>query len=310
MTQSTTSAAPPRWSPRLLWRPRAGRPRLPLLSAALCILLIFAAVAGGMITPFAPDNFDFTAVLAPPFWMEGGSTAHLLGADQLGRDMLSRLIAGARVSLLTAGAAVLIAGSIGVLLGLVAGYLGGLVEAAIMRVVDAFLALPFILMALAFVSALGTGIGNIILVMILTNWARYARLVRSEVVSIKKRDFVLLARVAGVRPMMIALRHVLPNAMTSVMVLAVLDIGRAIILEILTLLSRPRYPAAGCILGPRLGGRTHLHECRLVAHGLAGCRDRARGDELQSGRGLAACPLRSSWHAVGPAWTVNPCPPF
>ena len=167
MTQSTTSAAPPRWSPRLLWRPRAGRPRLPLLSAALCILLIFAAVAGGMITPFAPDDSDFTAVLAPPFWMEGGSTAHLLGADQLGRDMLSRLIAGARVSLLTAGAAVLIAGSIGVLLGLVAGYLGGLVEAAIMRVVDAFLALPFILMALAFVSALGTGIGNIILVMIL-----------------------------------------------------------------------------------------------------------------------------------------------
>jgi peptide/nickel transport system permease protein len=231
MTQSTTSAAPPRWSPRLLWRPRAGRPRLPLLSAALCILLVFAAVAGGMITPFAPDDSDFAAVLAPPFWMEGGSTAHLLGADQLGRDMLSRLIAGARVSLLTAGAAVLIAGSIGVLLGLVAGYLGGLVEAAIMRVVDAFLALPFILMALAFVSALGTGIGNIILVMILTNWARYARLVRSEVVSIKKRDFVLLARVAGVRPMMIALRHVLPNAMTSVMVLAVLDIGRAIILE-------------------------------------------------------------------------------
>ncbi|WP_254453792.1 ABC transporter permease [Siccirubricoccus sp. G192] len=198
---------------------------------ALCILLIFAAVAGGAIAPFAPDEPDFTAILAPPFWMEGGSTMHLLGTDQLGRDMLSRLIGGARVSLLTAGAAVLVAGTIGVALGLIAGYLGGLVEAAIMRVVDAFLALPFILMALAFVSALGTGIGNIILVMILTNWARYARLVRSEVVSIKKRDFVLLARVAGVRPMAIALRHVLPNAMTSILVLAVLDIGRAIILE-------------------------------------------------------------------------------
>lgn len=100
-----------------------------------------------------------------------------------------------------------------------------------MRIVDAFLALPFILMALAFVAALGTGIGNIILVMILTNWARYARLVRSEVVSIKKRDFVQLARVAGLSNWAIAIRHILPNALTSILVLAVLDVGRAIILE-------------------------------------------------------------------------------
>lgn len=207
----------------------AGRP--PLLATAICVVLVVAALGGGAIAPYAPDEADFTAILAPPAWVEGGSFEHLIGTDQLGRDMLSRLIAGARISLLTASAAVLAGGTVGVALGLAAGYLGGVVEAVIMRVVDAFLALPFILMALAFVAALGTGVGNIILVMMLTNWARYARLVRSEVVSIKKRDFVLLARVAGLRPLPIALRHILPNALTSILVLAVLDVGRAIILE-------------------------------------------------------------------------------
>jgi peptide/nickel transport system permease protein len=207
----------------------AGRP--PLFATAICLLLVVAALGGGAIAPYVPDEADFTAILAPPAWVEGGSLAHPLGTDQLGRDMLSRLIAGARISLLTAGAAVLAGGTVGVALGLAAGYLGGVVEAVVMRVVDAFLALPFILMALAFVAALGTGLGNIILVMMLTNWARYARLVRSEVVSIKKRDFVLLARVAGLRPLPIALRHILPNALTSILVLGVLDVGRAIILE-------------------------------------------------------------------------------
>lgn len=205
--------------------------RLPIPAIAVCVLLVVAALLGGWLTPYAPDDADFGAVMVPPYGLEGGTIAHLLGTDQLGRDMLSRLIAGTRISLMTAGAAVLVAGTIGVLLGLIAGYLEGFIGAAIMRLVDAFLALPFILMALALVAALGTGVGNIILVMILTNWARYARLVRSEVLSIKQRDFVLLARVAGVRPLTIALRHVLPNAQTSILVLAVLDVGRAIILE-------------------------------------------------------------------------------
>jgi peptide/nickel transport system permease protein len=163
--------------------------------------------------------------------MQDGMVNHLLGTDQLGRDSLSRLIAGARISLITATAAIVVAGSLGVLLGLIAGYFGGLLDMTIMRIVDAFLALPFILMALALVAALGAGLGNIVLVMILTNWARYARLVRSEVLSIKERDFVTLARIAGVSRLRIAWRHVLPNAINSVAVLAVLDFGRAIILE-------------------------------------------------------------------------------
>ncbi|MBR0670483.1 ABC transporter permease [Neoroseomonas soli] len=213
---------------RFTWG-RGGRP--PIVATTICVILVIAALAGRNFITLAPDEVDFTAILTPPVWIEGGSWEHLLGTDQLGRDMLSRLVAGARISLLTACAAVIAGGTIGIALGLTAGYLGGLAEAVIMRVVDAFLALPFILMALAFVAALGTGVGNIIIVMVLTNWARYARLVRSEVVLIKQRDFVLLARVAGLNRRAIALRHILPNVLTSILVLAILDVGRAIILE-------------------------------------------------------------------------------
>jgi len=208
-----------------------GRGRPPMLALACCVLLVIVAVLGDIATPYAKDFADLSATLAPPFWQDGGSLAHLLGTDTLGRDLLSRLIAGTRISLLTAGAAIFVAGTIGVLLGLLAGYAGGLVDAIVMRAVDAFLALPFILMALALVAALGSGVENMILVMIVTNWARYARLVRSEVLSIKGRDFVTLARIAGLAPHLIAFRHILPNALNSITVLALLDIGRAIILE-------------------------------------------------------------------------------
>ncbi len=210
---------------------RSGSERFPVLAFLFALLLLVAALAGESIAPYAKDQLDTTASLLPPFWSADGSTAHLLGTDQLGRDLFSRLISGARISLMTGAAAIFVAGSIGVFLGLIAGYRGGLLGAAIMRMVDAFLALPFILLALALISALGSGVGNIILVMILTNWPRYARLVRSEVISIKERDFVTLARIAGVGSTRIALVHILPNAMSSIAVLAVLDIGRAIILE-------------------------------------------------------------------------------
>jgi peptide/nickel transport system permease protein len=125
----------------------------------------------------------------------------------------------------------MISGVFGVIVGLIAGYVGGFIEAVAMRIVDAFLALPFILLALALVATLGSGFANIIMVMVIANWARYARLVRSEVISIKRRDYVTLARIAGVHPGRIMLRHVLPNALNSVVVLAILDVGRAIILE-------------------------------------------------------------------------------
>jgi peptide/nickel transport system permease protein len=206
-------------------------PPLPVVTCACCALLVLAAVFGNWLAPYPKDAVSLGASLMPPAWQPGGTMQHLLGTDQLGRDMVSRLIAGARISLATAAAATLVSGMFGVLVGLVAGYVGGILESVAMRVVDAFLALPFILLALALVATLGTGFGNIIMVMVIANWARYARLVRSEVLTVKQRDFVTLARIAGVRPLTIMLRHVLPNVLNSVVVLAILDVGRAIILE-------------------------------------------------------------------------------
>lgn len=204
---------------------------LPWFAATICFLLVCAALFGNWLSPYAKDATSLANSLLPPAWQEGGKSTFLFGTDQLGRDIFSRLIAGAKVSLGVAAAATLCGGVIGVTVGLVAGYVGGIVESIAMRIVDAFLALPFILLALALVATVGSGFGNIIIVMVIANWARYARLVRSEVLGIKGRDFVTLARIAGVPGRKIMMRHVLPNALNSVAVLAMLDIGRAIILE-------------------------------------------------------------------------------
>ena len=204
---------------------------LPILATLMCVALLIAAVLGTSIAPYSETAIDFEAVMMPPFWQAEGSLRHVLGTDQLGRDILSRLVAGAQVSMMVAVAAVVAGVIVGTLIGLVSGYFGGIIGSVLSRLTEAFLALPFILMALALVAAFGPGLSNIIIVMILTNWARYARLVRSEVLGIKERDFVVLARIAGVSRMRIALRHVLPNALNSVAILAVLDVGRAMMLE-------------------------------------------------------------------------------
>ena len=234
----STDATAPGWNPFAWLRKGAGwntrrteNGGLPLLAALVCGLLLIAAVFGTSITPYSETTIDFEAVMQPPAWETGGNWHHPLGTDQLGRDGLSRIVAGAQVSLMVAVAAVVFGGVLGTFVGLIAGYVGGVLGTVLARVTDAFLALPFILMALALVSAIGPGLWNIILVMILTNWARYARLVRSEVIAIKERDFVMLARIAGVSQVSIALRHVLPNAFNSVAILAVLDVGRAMMLE-------------------------------------------------------------------------------
>jgi len=203
----------------------------PVVATALVVAFVLAAVLAPLIAPHDPAEQNFLASLAPPTWQQGGTIGNLLGGDNLGRDILSRLIYGARVSLIIALFAIALAGSIGVILGLIAGYAGGALDSLIMRIVDAFLAMPFILMALGFVAALGPSVTNIILVMGITNWARYARLVRGEVLSVKGRDFVALARIAGQPRWRIGVRHILPNVANSIIVLATLDLGRVIILE-------------------------------------------------------------------------------
>jgi len=203
----------------------------PIIATALVVIFVVAAILAPLIAPYDPAEQNFIASLSPPAWQEDGTLANLLGGDNLGRDILSRLIYGARLSLIIAVFAIALAGSVGVILGLIAGYAGGALDSLIMRIVDAFLAMPFILMALGFVAALGPSVTNIILVMGITNWARYARLVRGEVLSVKSRDYVALARIAGQPRWRIGLRHILPNVANSIIVLATLDLGRVIILE-------------------------------------------------------------------------------
>ena len=161
----------------------------------------------------------------------GGSWEFPLGTDKLGRDVLSRLLHGARVSLMVSCLAILLGGFLGTTLGMLAGYKGGKTDAIIMRIVDIKLAFPSILLALVLVSAIGAGITTVIIVIALLLWARYARVVRSEALGIKQRDFVDRARVAGASNTRIMIKHIFPNVFNTVIVLATLEVGHVIILE-------------------------------------------------------------------------------
>jgi peptide/nickel transport system permease protein len=164
-------------------------------------------------------------------WSKGGSIEYPLGTDKVGRDVLSRIIYGARVSLRISLEAIIISGVVGTTLGLLAGYFGGKVDALIMRLVDISLGLPIILVALVFVAALGPSFKTVIAVITVLLWARYARQVRGETLSIKERDFVARARVAGASSFRIMFRYLLPNVVNSLIVLATLQVGFVILLE-------------------------------------------------------------------------------
>jgi peptide/nickel transport system permease protein len=204
-------------------------PWLPVL--VLLVVLVVPALLAGFIAPHDPVAGDLGQRLKPPAWADGGSWNYVLGTDKQGRDVLSRLIFGARISMGISLSAVLIGGSIGTLLGLLGGYLGGYVDQVILYVVDSFLTLPLILVALVLVAAVGPGVGTSIAVVSMLLWARYARQVRAETLSMRERDFVARARVSGASPMRIMLKHVLPNVASTLIVLATLQVGTVILLE-------------------------------------------------------------------------------
>lgn len=210
---------------------RLGRSPVGILGVTLVLLVVFCALFAPWLAPHEPGKLQLGKRFLPPVWLEKGQWAYPLGTDQLGRDVLSRLLIGSRISVIVGVTASLIAGFIGVLLGLLAGYYGGLVDAIISRVVDTFLSIPFIVLALAVVTVIGSGLFNLILVLSVTGWVTYARVVRGEVLAVKERDYVLAARVLGVRSFMIALRHILPNVGASVIVLTTLNVGTTIIAE-------------------------------------------------------------------------------
>jgi peptide/nickel transport system permease protein len=169
--------------------------------------------------------------LAPPVWAEDGSWEHILGTDKLGRDILSRIIHGARVSLTVSVLAIFFGGLVGTALGLMAGYLGGWWDHIVMRLVDVKLSLQSILIALVLVAAIGPGFHTVIIVIALLLWTRYARLVRGETLALKSQDFVARSRVAGASRFRIITRHIFPNVVNTIIVLATLEVGQDIFLE-------------------------------------------------------------------------------
>jgi peptide/nickel transport system permease protein len=206
--------------------------RYPVLPTAILIfLLVIPALFASHVAPYNPIKGSLSKRLKPPVWMPGGSVDHLLGTDKMGRDILSRIIYGARVSLAVSLVAILLSGSIGTALGLAAGYFGGRLDTIIMRLVDVSLALPTILLALVLVAAAGSSFGTVITVIAVILWARYARQVRGETLSVKAQDFIARARVSGASHLRIMLRYIFPNVVSSLLVLATLQVGAVILLE-------------------------------------------------------------------------------
>lgn len=220
-------AAAPR-SPFAFPRWLEGFPVIPVL---ILLLIVFVAVFADVLAPYDPQIGSLGLRYRPPAWQEGGSMAHLLGTDHVGRDELSRLIFGARVSMIVGLTAVLFAGTVGTILGIVSGYLGGWVDQVIMRVSDAWLALPAITFAIFLAAIVGPSELNIVIILGLVYWTRYARVIRAEVLSLKQREFVRLAIVAGCPKRVIMLRHILPNVLNSAVVLGTLMLGVVIVTE-------------------------------------------------------------------------------
>jgi ABC-type dipeptide/oligopeptide/nickel transport system permease subunit len=239
---------------RRLWRVKWG-----VVAALLLLLIVVTALAAPLIAPYSPVEVDIEHRLGPPAWMEGGKTEHWLGTDQIGRDLLSRMIYGGRVSLLIGVSAVLVSSTIGVLLGLVAGYFGSRTDWIIMTLINIMLTFPFVLLALAVIAVLGPSLVNMVIVLGVTGWPLYARVIRAETMAIRERDFITAGRALGMSHVRIIFRQIFPNLISVVVVIATLQVASVIILEsflsFLGLGVQPPTPAWGNMLGE---GRVYM----------------------------------------------------
>jgi peptide/nickel transport system permease protein len=210
---------------------RLVRRRTALFGLGVVVIVLLAAAFAPWLAPFDPLEQDINQRLKEPGWQNAAGQVHPLGTDHLGRDILARVIFGSRIALVVGLSAVLISGVLGMMIGLVAGYFGGTVDDFFMRLADIQLAFPFILLAIAVIGVLGPSLRNIIIVIGVSSWVVYARVVRGEVLSIRERDFVQAAIALGSRDGRILVRHVLPNAFTPWLVVATLDMARVIVIE-------------------------------------------------------------------------------
>ena len=213
-------------------RSRRSVPILVWASVSFLLVVVLAAIFAPVVSPYDPIRQSLRERLKGPTWFpEEGRQRHLLGTDQLGRDILSRVIYGSRISLVVGFAAVMIGGAIGGLLGLLSGYAGGMVDEIIMLLVDGQLAFPFILLAIGIIAVLGPSFGNLIIIVGLSGWVTYARIVRAQVLTIKEREYVLAIRGLGGSTARILTRHVVPNTLAPFLVITTLELARTILLE-------------------------------------------------------------------------------
>jgi peptide/nickel transport system permease protein len=202
-----------------------------VIGAVIVAIVVVCALFAPLISRADPNAQDLASTLMPPMWIAGGVHAHPLGTDNLGRDVLTRIIWGARVSAIVGISVVAIGGSIGVTAGLLAGYRRGWVDAVIARITDVQLAFPLVLLAVAIVAVVGPGLWTVIAAIGLTSWVQYVRVVRAETLSLREREFVLAAQAAGATTTRVIGRHLLPNVASAAIVLGTFEIARAIVLE-------------------------------------------------------------------------------
>ena len=214
-----------------VWNVASKFRRAPLIPLFIISLFILTSIFPHFLTAYSPTEPSIEKRLLPPFWVKGGSLTYPLGTDPLGRDILTRIIYGARVSLAVSGMTIFFAGFFGVLVGLISGYSGGWLDSVLMRMVDATISLPTILLAIILVVILGGGLMNVVIAIAMLQWARYARVIRGEVLSLKQKEFIAQARIAGCSMFRILLVHLFPNVVNILVVLVTVEVGRIIIME-------------------------------------------------------------------------------
>lgn len=253
-------------SPLRLGLGRFARNRTALVAAGVILAFVFAALAAPVIAPHDPADADLFRRLQPPAWQEGGDWAFPLGCDSLGRDILSRLLFGARVSLLVAALVIGIAAVIGTLAGLAAGYLRGWTDTLISRLVDTLLGFPYLVFAIGLMAMMGPGLHNIVLVLIYKEWVFSCRVVRGETLAAREQDYVEAARALGCGTRHIMLREILPNVLSPVLVVATFRMAYVIIMEaslsFLGLGVQPPTPSWGSMVAD---GREHLVDAWWVS---------------------------------------------
>jgi peptide/nickel transport system permease protein len=240
--------------------------QVPLIPGVVLTIVILTAVFADALALHSPTATDLEQTFWPPAWVTGGSWSHPLGTDNLGRDIYTRIVYGSRLSLIVGCIVVFIGGSVGTTLALIAGYVGKSTDALIMRVTDAFFAMPFLVVAIVLAAILGPSLVNLIVVLAAVGWTRYARVIRSEVLRLKEMDFVAAAKLAGTSTPLILWRHIFPNVVNTLLVLATLELGSTIIaaaaLGFLGLGLPPTVPAWGSMLAE---GRPYIASAWWIA---------------------------------------------